>query len=236
MNSSSVYLRLLMMGYLAGIPTMGLAQAADADHAKHHPKDSKTKMEPKGPLAPLEKALDHNAPNLESKAKKSANQKPAKPPGMGGMGGGGMMDMMGGMMGSMMGSMPPAKDDRAATTSSELPGYPGASHIYHIGATGFFVDHADIVEFSTEQLESLNRIKEKSRAAQAAFEQKIEQAEEDLWQLTASDRPDIKSIEAKVKEIESIRGERRIKFIRDVGEAAGILSTEQRSILLGKST
>lgn len=236
MNLSSIWLRLLLLGYLAGLPAIALAQTSDTDHAKHHPKDSKAKGEPKGPLAPLEKALDHNSPRTASKGKKASNMKTNKPPGMGGMAGGGMMDMMGGMMGSMMGSMPPTKDAGAATTSSELPGYPGASHIYHIGATGFFVDHADIVEFSKDQLESLKRIQEKSRVAQAAFEQKIEQAEEDLWQLTASDRPDIKTIEAKVKEIESIRGERRIKFIRDVGEAAGVLSTQQRSILLGNST
>ena len=143
------------------------------------------------------------------------------------------MSMMGSMMGQMMGQMPASQP---SNPSSELPGFPGASHIYHIGAKGFFLDHSGIVEFSSEQRLQLQKIKDRSQLAQASFDKKIQQAEEDLWKLTASDRPDIKSIEAKVKTIETLRGEKRIGFIREVGDAASILTDEQRAILLGQET
>ena len=66
--------------------------------------------------------------------------------GMAGMGdkGMGMMDMdmqeMMGMMGKGgMGQKTPGMGKMQMPTA--LPGFPGASHIYHIGATGFFLDH-----------------------------------------------------------------------------------------------
>ncbi|MBX9737491.1 MAG: hypothetical protein K2X32_11250, partial [Phycisphaerales bacterium] len=74
---------------------------------------------------------------------------------MGGMGGSaagggmsmdGMMQKMDGMMKMMgMGSMPMggAGSPAAMAMPSALPGFPGASHIYHIGATGFFLDHPE---------------------------------------------------------------------------------------------
>jgi hypothetical protein len=43
---------------------------------------------------------------------------------------------------------------------SALPGFPAASHIYHIGATGFFLDHAQHINLSAEQQVQLNKIKE----------------------------------------------------------------------------
>ncbi|MGE0525783.1 MAG: hypothetical protein AB7G93_04750 [Bdellovibrionales bacterium] len=217
-------------------PVVTQAQGADQDHTKHHPPSSSAKAP--GPLDSLQKALDKNTPGTPKKPSKKKNPAPpsAKPAmNMGGQnssmqGSGGMMGMMDQMMGQMGSS-----SQMKAQPSSELPGFPGASHIYHIGATGFFVDHAELAGLSMEQLKRLNQIKEKSMLSQSSFDRKIKDAEESLWTLTASDRPEIKSIEAKVREIESLKSERRISFIRDVGEAAGILTSEQRSILLGDS-
>ncbi len=64
-------------------------------------------------------------------------------PGMGGMGmmGGGGMSMMGQMKGMGQMQMP-----------SALPGFAGASHIYHIGSTNFFLDHPQHITPSQEQL------------------------------------------------------------------------------------
>jgi Spy/CpxP family protein refolding chaperone len=145
-------------------------------------------------------------------------------PGMMGMEmmGGKGMEMMGGMKG--MGGMP---------VPSALPGFPGASHIYHIGATGFFLDHPEHVQLTTKQQSDLNQIKEKALLDQASAQRKIDEAEQELWALTASDQPNAAKIEAEVHEIEKLRGDQRLAFIRAVGEAAKVLTDEQHKALLG---
>jgi hypothetical protein len=144
-------------------------------------------------------------------------------PGMSGMDTMGKgMEMMGGMK-SMGGMQVP----------SALPGFPGASHIYHIGATGFFLDHPEHITLDTKQQADLNHVKEKALLDQATAQRKIDEAEQDLWTLTASDQPDAVKIEAKVREIEKLRGDQRLAFIRAVGEAAKILTDDQRHALLG---
>ncbi|MBI2756742.1 MAG: hypothetical protein HYX52_08540 [Chloroflexi bacterium] len=147
-----------------------------------------------------------------------------------GMAGGGMpkMDQMMGMgMSRMGGGM------NTGSMASTLPGFPGASHIYHLGATGFFLDHATHITLTTEQVKQLNEVKEQSLLNQATLERKVEQAEQDLWNLTASDAPDVAKIDAKAKEIAQLQAEQRIAFIRDVGKAAAVLSDEQRRQLTG---
>jgi hypothetical protein len=156
--------------------------------------------------------------------------------GAGGMGGMGMMDMdmdameMMGMMG--MGKMGPKGMTKMQRTAA-LPGFPGASHIYHIGATGFFLDHPEHLQLTAEQQTALNHVKEKALLDKATAERKVEEAEQELWTLTGSDRPDAARIEAKVREIEKLRGDERLAFIRAVGEAARVLTDEQRHALLG---
>lgn len=156
---------------------------------------------------------------------------------MGGMGG--MMDMMMGgdmdMMG-MMGKGSMGGKGMRMKMAAALPGFPGASHIYHIGATGFFLDHPEHVQLTSEQQTSLNSIKEKVLLEQATMQRQIDEAEQELWTLTASDEPDAKKIDAKVREIEMLRGDQRIAFIRAVGEAAKVLTTEQRQVLVGSSS
>ena len=151
-----------------------------------------------------------------------------------GMGGGGMMSSMGGggmQMG--MGMMGRMKGMRQMQASSSLPGYPGASHIYHIGATGFFLDHADHITLTSDQQLKLNKIKETALLAQGTFDRQIEESEQQLWVLTSSDSPDATRVEARVGEIAKLNAEKRIAFIRAVGEAAGVLSNEQRQTLIG---
>lgn len=150
----------------------------------------------------------------------------------------GMQMMGGGMMRGrgmqMMGSM--MNETSGMQTPSALPGFPGASHIYHIGATGFFLDHPQHVQFTSEQQTALNGIKEKALLKQATMQRQIESAEQELWTLTASDEPDAKKIDAKVREIDKLRGDQRIAFIRAVGEAANVLTAEQRQVLVGSSS
>ena len=168
------------------------------------------------------------AMDMESMAKKKQNSMSM---GMSKIGGG-MMDMMGkgkGMM-SMMGMM---KNMGNMTMDSTLPGFPGASHIYHIGSIGYFLNHDSHLQLTSEQRSRLNQIKENISLQGASVDRNIEEAEQQLWVLTASDQPDIKSIETKIKEIEKLRSDYRIDVIKTVGEAAEVLTTQQQRTLVG---
>ncbi len=48
--------------------------------------------------------------------------------------------------------------------------------------------------------------------------------------------PDAAAIEAKVREIEKLRGDQRLAFIRAIGEAAKVLTDDQRRALAGTAT
>lgn len=166
--------------------------------------------------------------------------------GMGGMGGGGGMAMepmdameMGGMKGGAMEPMEPMEKEMmgmmegSAAMQSPLPGFPGASHIYHVGSTDFFLDHASMIGLSAEQKRRLGQVREQSQMEGATFDRRILQAEQELWKLTAADEPDAAAIEAKVREIETLRGDKRLAFIRAVGNAAEILTPAQQQKVLG---
>jgi hypothetical protein len=61
----------------------------------------------------------------------------------------------------------------------------------------------------------------------------MEQAEQELGTLTAADQPEIAKVEAKVRDIAKMAGDQRLAFIRAVGEAAKLLTADQRKILTG---
>ena len=152
--------------------------------------------------------------------------------GTGMMGGGsGMMGGMG-MMGMGAGSTAPG-GTAAMNIPSSLPGFPGASHLYHIGATDFFLDQAGLINLTVEQQTALNRIKEKLPFEQADLERKLADAEQDLWQLTSADRPDQAKIESRIRSIEKLHADGRLAYIRGVGEAAKVLTDPQRQVLAG---
>ncbi len=160
--------------------------------------------------------------------------------GMGGMGrGSGGMGMMGGMMGGsggmghgMMGRMG-RMGQGTMPTPSALPGFPGASHIYHVGSTGFFLDHAEHLGLDDAQIATLAKIKEKALLENATFERKIEEGEQELWVLTAADSPDASKIEKKIDEVADLAKKKRLSFIRAVGEAAQTLTERQRKTVTG---
>jgi Spy/CpxP family protein refolding chaperone len=143
---------------------------------------------------------------------------------------GGMGDKMPCCMGAM-GAAPGA--GTAMAMPSALPGFPGASHLYHVGSTGFFLDYADKIGLSVEQKASLNGIKQRALTEQSAAERKVAEAEQALWALTAAEQPDAAAIEGKVREIEKLKSDQRLAFIRSVGEAAKLLTAEQRKMVLG---
>jgi Spy/CpxP family protein refolding chaperone len=150
--------------------------------------------------------------------------------GMSGSGGMGMDKMeMVGMMG--MGAM--SSGAAGTMPQSALPGFPGASHLYHIGSTGFFLDHPQHIGLTTEQQTALNKAKEQALLAKSSTDRAIEQAEQELWTLTAADQPDAVKIQAKIREIEKLHGDERLAFIRAVGDASKLLTDDQRKSLTG---
>ena len=166
---------------------------------------------------------------------------------MGGMGTGrnqmgGMSSMSDSQMGcpecmDMMGMMNNIGNMNSIGSSSNLPGFPGASHIYHIGADGFFVNHhPQHIKLSIEQQTKLNQTKEKALMSSASSEREVDAAEQKLFLLTASDQPDISKIEAQLRTIEKLRVQQRLDYIRAVGEAANILTADQRAILTGSKS
>lgn len=152
------------------------------------------------------------------------------------------MGEMGGMTGSSstasgagaMGNMSAAPQATRQTASrSVLPGFPGASHLYHIGSTGFFLDHPSHISLTSDQQARLNRIKEKATLDNTAAQRRIDEGEQKLWTLTAADQPDQAAIAAQAKAIEGLRTDQRLAYIRAVGEAAQVLTEQQRQALLG---
>lgn len=148
-----------------------------------------------------------------------------------------MMEMMQPMMrgGAMMGTkaMGGMNSPVAMATPSALPGFPGQSHLYHIGATGFFLDHPQHITLTMQQKQMLAQHKQQALLRQSELQPKLDAAEQALWQLTGADQPQIGEIEKKVREIERLQGDQRIAFIRSVGEAAQVLTDEQRKQLVG---
>ena len=108
-----------------------------------------------------------------------------------------------------------------------------ASRLFHVGATDFFLGHAQHLTLSTEQKKRLNQIKKQVLLDKASANRKIQEAEQQLWKSTAADRPDAEEIETKVRQVEKLRADERIAFIRSVGEAAKVLTEKQTKILIG---
>lgn len=149
----------------------------------------------------------------------------------GGMSGGMGMDQM--EMAGMMGMGPMGSAAVGGMPQSALPGFPGSSHLYHIGATGFFLDHPQHIALTTQQQAGLNKAKEQAALAKSTADRAVEQAEQELWTLTAADQPDAMAIQAKIAAIGKLTGDARLAFIRAVGDASKLLTDEQRKSLTG---
>ncbi|MEK7780843.1 MAG: hypothetical protein AAB370_05020, partial [Verrucomicrobiota bacterium] len=126
-----------------------------------------------------------------------------------------------------------AREQPSIATLGTSPGIPGASHLYHLGAAGFFLDHTQHLTLNIEQKKKLNQIEEQAALNKASANRKVQEAEQQLWKLTAVKKPDTALIETKVREIEKLHVAQRLAFIRSVGEAAKVLTEEQTKILLG---
>jgi hypothetical protein len=153
----------------------------------------------------------------------------------GGTASGGSKTAGGGMAMGGGGAATAPSGTRAPRSVSALPGVPGASHLYHVGSTGFFLDQPQI-QLTSEQQAALNRIKERALLARSNAERGIEQAEQEVWALTGADQPDAAKLQTKLQEVERLRTNERLAFIREVGEATKVLTSEQRNVLLGTAS
>ena len=163
--------------------------------------------------------------------------------GMGGAGGGGMTPMpaaamgmccmgeMGGMSGG--GMQPKGGMTGMSGPSSAMPGQPGASHLYHVGSAGFFLNHGQHITLTADQKTKLNRLKERAMLDRASEQRKIDQGEQELYSLTGADQFDSSRVEAKIGEIERLRAGQRMNFIRAVGEGTNVLTHDQHLALMG---
>lgn len=116
-----------------------------------------------------------------------------------------------------------------ARSSMEESGPPA---LLHIGAQGFFIDRPQTFTPRADQAKTLADIKERTAMDMMAAGKKIQEAEQQLWKLTANERPNLVEIEAKTREVEKLRADQRILFIRAVAEATDLLTAEQKENLL----
>ena len=121
---------------------------------------------------------------------------------------------------------------KPGTPAQPTTGESGPAALMHIGAKGFFLDRPQTFTPRADQAKTLGEIKERSAMEMMAADKKLQENEQQLWKLTASERPDLAGIEAKVREVEMLRAEQRIAFIRSVSGAANLLTTEQKEHLL----
>ena len=231
----------LMQGHAAPVPAGTGGGMGMGGKGKMQGPMGAGQMQPMPPMPPMQTPPAPGAGGMPGMSGNGGQPAGGEMPSMSGGGGGGMsmdgmMKSMDGMMKMMgMGSMAMggAGSPAAMAMPSALPGFPGASLIYHIGATGFFLDHAEHITLTLEQQTALSQKKEQALLQQAELQRKIAQAEQELWVLTAADQPDAVTIEQKVQEVARKQGEQRLAFIRAVGEAAKVLTDDQRKQLTG---
>ena len=120
--------------------------------------------------------------------------------------------------------------------SSATPGQGGAPHLYHIGSRGFFLNQSRHINLSRDQKLTLNLVRKTAMLNRASEQRSIDQAEQELYATTGAYQPDGSRIEAKIVEIEKLRTDQRISFIRAVADASNILTPEQRTALLGTTS
>lgn len=118
------------------------------------------------------------------------------------------------------------------SSAGELPAAVGAPHLYHLGAEGFFIERAAALGFTTQQEGKLSAIKEKAERTYGSAQQEIDQAEQELWNLTSVEQPNAAKISDKISEIARLGAEQRMSFVRAVGSAVAVLDDAQRAAVI----
>lgn len=109
----------------------------------------------------------------------------------------------------------------------------GGSHLYHAGASNFFLERAFDLSLSADQKRSLLNLREAALLDLATHARQIEQAEQELWALTAKKAPATGEVEAKIREIATHEADARIAWFKAVDQAVAMLNDEQREKITG---
>jgi hypothetical protein len=139
-----------------------------------------------------------------------------------------------GMM-TMMGKKPVAMLAQE-NDIEDLPGDSDAPHLYHLGETGFFLDHAELMDLNQQQAKQLENLKQIWFLHKEQVSKNIYALEEQLWLLTADGKPDANKIEAQIRDISKLQSNLRIDFIRSVGKAVSILTADQIEALISSNS
>jgi hypothetical protein len=118
--------------------------------------------------------------------------------------------------------------------ASSEPGLPGVSHALHVGATGFFLDHAEHLQLTAPQAKQLAKIQQASALAKSTFDRRLAEAEQQLWSLTGAETPSLDAIRRQTKTIADLGAEKRMAFIQSVVKAVEVLTPSQHKLLLGE--
>jgi Spy/CpxP family protein refolding chaperone len=216
------------------------AQVARLEAAVHETGPGK-KVNPKPPMK-MSPSANNGMGMMDDKSEMSM------PPEKGAMtGGSAAMGMKNdqGEMGRMspgenaaMSAVPPPAGGMATMSgpSSATQGHGGASHLYHIGSKGFFLNQSRHITLSPDQNLTLNLVKKNAMLNRASEQRSIDQAEQELYALTGTNQPDETRIEAKIVDIEKLRADQRMRFIRAVADASNVLTPEQRTALRGTTS
>jgi hypothetical protein len=93
------------------------------------------------------------------------------------------------------------------------------------------LDHREKLGLSSQQVQQLERIRNDFRRQAIRSDADLKVAEMDLESLLQADPVDLKKAEAKIHEIEKVKGDLRFARIRAVEEGRELLSQEQRAKL-----
>ena len=120
--------------------------------------------------------------------------------------------------------------------SPSKPIHQGAApHLFHLGASGFFLDHPEIA-LTVEQRSKLSAIRETAGLGYATAQRKIDQAEQELWSITSAEHPSASRVEAKLTEIARLSTRQRMDYILAIGQAVAQLTDAQHGMLASPPT
>ena len=95
----------------------------------------------------------------------------------------------------------------------------------------FMLDHREKLDLTSSQVQQLEKIRNDFRRQAIRSDADLKVAEMDLEALLKADPIELKKVEAKIREIEKIKGDLRFARIQAVEEGKGLLSDEQRAKL-----
>jgi len=105
-----------------------------------------------------------------------------------------------------------------------------APHLFHLGATSFFLDH-DELALTAEQRSKLSGIRETAMLDYATKQRAIDHAEQELWSITSAEHPSASQVEAKLTEIARLATRQRMDHILAIGRAVAELTDAQHGLL-----